>query len=98
MEAIEALAQKVTQRLGELAARSAVVSEPIAVAGRYVIPLCELSLAVGSGGGVGQGDGEEPGGAPNRGQGGGAGGAAKTTPVALLIIDENGARLEALGA
>lgn len=98
MEDILKLADKVSQRLAHLAESSAVIAKPVSVGGRHVVPLCELSLAFGSGGGIGEGEGPDPGAGKNEGKGGAAGGAAKATPVALLIIDEDGVRLQGLGA
>ena len=96
MDAIKELADQASQRLIRLAQTSAVVTDPISVGGRHVLPLCELSIAFGSAGGTGEG--ESNAGGPNQGQGGGAAGGAKAVPVALLVIDENGARLETLNA
>ena len=98
MEDILRLAEKVSQRLGRLAESSAVITEPVSFGGRYVVPLCELSLGFGSGGGIGEGEGPDSRSGKSQGEGGGAGGAAKATPVALLIIDEEGVRLQGLGA
>jgi uncharacterized spore protein YtfJ len=97
MDAIKKLADQASQRLIRLAQTSAVVTDPISVAGRHVLPLCELSIAFGSAGGTGEGESNESGG-PNQGRGGGAAGGAKAVPIALLVIDENGARLETLNA
>ena len=98
MDDIVRLAEKVSQRLSRLAESSAVITEPVSIGGRHVVPLCELSLAFGSAGGVGEGESADPGSGTNEGKGGGAGGAAKATPVALIVIDEQGIRLQGLGA
>jgi uncharacterized spore protein YtfJ len=98
MEAIEKLAEKASQRLTRLAQSSAVATEPISVGGRHVLPLCELSIAFGGGGGQGEAENDEHGAGAGQGKGGAAAGAAKAVPVALLIIDEQGARIETLGA
>ncbi len=73
----------------------ALVVLPTHIEDRHAVPLCEITLAFGGGAGTGGGSLEErikPSGA--RGQG--AGGAAKTRPVAVLIIDGDAVRLEAL--
>jgi uncharacterized spore protein YtfJ len=67
-----------------------VVGQPIVVDGSTMIPL----LSIGIGFGVGSGTGSDP----KRGQGGGAGlgGGGGIRPVAVLVVDKNGARLETL--
>ena len=67
-----------------------VVGEPMVVDGNTLIPL----LSVGFGFGLGSGTGNDP----KRGQGGGAGvgGGGGIKPVAVLIIDKSGVRLETL--
>jgi uncharacterized spore protein YtfJ len=67
-----------------------VVGEPMVVDGNTIIPL----MSVGFGFGLGTGTGSDP----KRGQGGGGGvgGGGGIRPVALLIVDKNGVRLETL--
>jgi uncharacterized spore protein YtfJ len=97
MEPIKQLAGKTTEYLTHLAKSGAVMSKPISAGDRHLVPLCELVLAFGSGGGTGEAQGDDAGAGAAKGEGGGAAGAAKTTPVAVLIIDEQGARIQALG-
>ena len=98
MEDIKQLANKITEQLTSLARGSAVMSKPISAGDRHLVPLCELSLAFGSGGGTGEAKGDDAGTGAARGTGGGAAGAAKATPVAVLIVDEQGVRIQALDA
>ncbi|HEY0715004.1 MAG TPA: spore germination protein GerW family protein [Polyangia bacterium] len=67
-----------------------IVGEPIVVDGATMIPL----MSVGFGFGYGTGQGADP----KRGQGGGTGvgGGGGMRPVAVLIIDKAGVRLEPL--
>ncbi|MBN1611518.1 MAG: hypothetical protein JW940_33095 [Polyangiaceae bacterium] len=96
MEDIRQLAGKITERLTALARSSAVMSKPISAGERHLVPLCELSVAFGSGGGGGEAQGDDAGTGAAKGIGGGAAGAAKATPVAVLIVDEQGVRIQAL--
>ncbi len=63
-----------------------VVGEPITVDGRTLIPL----VSVGFGFGVGQGQD------PSKGGGGGTGGGGGIKPVAVVIVDSSGVRVESV--
>jgi uncharacterized spore protein YtfJ len=69
-----------------LSARTA-VGDPITVEGKTVIPL--MSVGMGFGAGSGSGTQASPG-------GGGGGGGLGMKPVAVIIIDEQGVRVERL--
>ncbi len=96
MEFVKDILTDLNKNLAKLAEDNAVVGKAVSVGDRHVVPLCEITLAFGGGAGTGEGSLEErikPSGA--RGQG--AGGAAKTKPVAVLVIDGTKVRLEPLG-
>ena len=65
-----------------------VVGEPITVDGRTLIPL----ISIGFGFGVGAGEGNDP--KKGAGSGGGTGGGGGVKPVALVIVDKDGVRVE----
>lgn len=67
-----------------------VVGEPIKVEGNTIIPL----VSVGFGFGVGGGEGTEP--KKGSGTGGGTGGGGGVKPVALIIINKDGVRVESI--
>lgn len=67
-----------------LSARTA-VGDPVTVDGRTVIPLMSVGMGFGAGSGSGTGD-----------RSGGGGGALGMKPVAVIIIDEQGVRVERL--
>lgn len=92
MEHVKQLLAALSAKLEGLAQANAVVAQPVSVADRHIVPLCELGLAFGGGGGSGEAD--EAGGEGGKGTGGGAGGAAKATPVAVLVIEGGEARIE----
>ena len=64
------------------------VGEPITVEGNTLIPL----ISVGFGFGVGGGEGADP--KKGSGAGGGTGGGGGVKPVALVIINRDGVRVE----
>lgn len=81
----------------------AVYGEPVVHNGRMIIPAAEiisgLGIGYGGGGGSAAPDAEEAAAGttePNYGGGGGAGGGGKifSRPVAVIIADENGVRVE----
>lgn len=67
-----------------------VVGDPITVEGNTLIPL----ISVGFGFGVGSGEGTDP--KKGSGTGGGAGGGGGVKPVALVIINKDGVRVESV--
>ena len=67
-----------------------VVGDPITVEGNTLIPL----ISVGFGFGVGGGEGTDP--KKGSGAGGGTGGGGGVKPVALIVINKEGVRVEAL--
>ncbi|MDQ1261972.1 MAG: hypothetical protein QG575_1153 [Euryarchaeota archaeon] len=69
-----------------LTARTA-VGDPVTVEGKTVIPL--MSVGMGFGAGSGSGKADNPGGS-------GGGGGLGMKPVAVIIIDQNGVRVERL--
>jgi len=67
-----------------------VVGEPIKVEGATLIPLISVGFGFGAGGGEGKGEAKSKG----EGIGGGTGGGAGVKPVAVVIIDKEGVRVE----
>ena len=92
MEEVEKLFKNSTEEMEKLLTAKSVVGEPIVVNGYIIVPLLSLGFGFGAGGGVGKGkngdnhDGE--------GSGGGTGGGGGVKPVAVIIIDKDGVRLE----
>jgi len=87
----------VSDRVAGLAKSNAVVAKPISVGDRHILPLCELTVGFGGGGGIGEGEPTKPGEDLVSGAGGGAGGAAKASPVAVLVIENGKVHIEHLG-
>lgn len=88
MTDIEKLFEKAIGEIEHMLNTKTVVGEPITVEGNTLIPL----INVGFGFGVGSGQGTEP--QKGSGQGGGTGGGGGVKPVALIIINKDGVRVE----
>jgi uncharacterized spore protein YtfJ len=88
MEDIEKLFDKAITEIERLLNTKTVVGEPITVEGNTLIPL----VNVGFGFGVGGGQGTEP--QKGSGHGGGTAGGGGVKPVALVIINKDGIRVE----
>ena len=88
MKDIESLFGKAIGEIERMLNTKTVVGEPITVEGNTLIPL----ISVGFGFGVGGGEGTDP--KKGAGSGGGAGGGGGVKPVALIIINKDGVRVE----
>ncbi len=88
MNDINGLFDKAIGEIERMLNTKTVVGEPITIEGRTLIPL----ISVGFGFGVGAGAGTDPKKGPNSGGATGAGGGVK--PVALIIVEKDGVRLE----
>ncbi|MGB5540903.1 MAG: spore germination protein GerW family protein [Gammaproteobacteria bacterium] len=88
MEDIEKLFDKAVGEIERMLNTKTVVGDPITIEGNTLIPL----VSVGFGFGVGGGRGTEP--KKGSGQGGGTGGGGGVKPVALVIINKDGVRVE----
>ncbi len=91
MENTQNLVQTTLAEIEKVLNTKTVFGDPITIEGKTIIPL----IAAGFGFGVGSGTGKATGGGPaGEGGGGGAGGGAGVKPVGIVIIDENGIRIE----
>ena len=88
MEDIEKLFDKAVGEIERMLNTKTVVGDPITVDGNTLIPL----INVGFGFGVGGGQGSDP--KHGSGHGGGTGGGGGVKPVALIIINKDGVRVE----
>jgi uncharacterized spore protein YtfJ len=96
MQVARELVQTITARLTGLAKENAVVSTPITVDGRYVVPICRIGLGYGGGGGGGEQIGESGSVDDSAGSGMGGGGGVGVKPVAVLVVDGDEVRMESL--
>lgn len=90
MEEIEKLFKTAMGEIEKMLSTKTVVGEPITIEGNTLIPL----VSVGFGFGAGGGSGKAPGGDQGEGTGGGTGGGGGVKPVALIIINKDGVRME----
>jgi len=88
MEDVEKLFDKAVGEIERMLNTKTVVGEPITVEGNTLIPL----VSVGFGFGVGGGQGTDP--RKGSGHGGGTGGGGGVKPLALVIINKDGVRVE----
>lgn len=88
MENVAELFDKATGEIERMLNSKTVVGEPIRIEGNTLIPL----LSVGFGFGVGGGEGSEP--KRGSGHGGGTGGGGGVKPVALVVVNDAGVRVE----
>jgi uncharacterized spore protein YtfJ len=88
MEDIDKLFEKAVGEIERMLNTKTVVGDPITIEGNTLIPL----INVGFGFGVGGGQGTDP--QKGSGHGGGTGGGGGVKPVALVIINEEGVRVE----
>jgi uncharacterized spore protein YtfJ len=88
MKEIDKLFDKAVGEIERLINTRTVVGEPITIEGNTLIPL----ISVGFGFGVGGGEGNDP--KKGAGFGGGTGGGGGVKPVALVIINKEGVRVE----
>ena len=88
MENVENLFNKTTSEIENMLNTKTVVGEPMTIEGNTLIPL----ISVGFGFGAGGGEGNDP--KHGTGTGGGSGGGGGVKPVALIIINKEGVRVE----
>lgn len=88
MKNVESLFNTAINEIERMLNTKTVVGEPITVEGNTLIPL----ISVGFGFGAGGGEGTDPG--KGAGTGGGTGGGGGVKPVALVIINKDGVRVE----
>lgn len=90
MEDVEKLLKTAMAEVERMLSTKAVVGEPITFEGNTVIPLVSVGFGFGAGGGTGRMKTGEAG----EGTGAGTGGGGGVKPVAVVIINKDGVRLE----
>lgn len=92
MEYVENLLKTTLGEIERLLTTKTVVGEPIEVEGNTIIPLISIGFGFGAGGGTGK----EAKKVEAEGYGGGSGGGGGIRPVAIVVVDKNGVRLETI--
>ena len=90
MEVVENLVRTTLGEIEKVLSTRTVVGEPITVEGATLLPLISVGFGFGAGGGEGKGEAKQRG----EGSGGGTGGGAWVKPIAIVIIDKDGVRIE----
>lgn len=90
MEHVEALLKTALAEVEQMLSTKTVIGEPITVEGHTIIPLVSIGFGYGAGGGSGKGDDPMKG----EGTGAGTGGGGGVKPVAVIIINKDGVRVE----
>jgi uncharacterized spore protein YtfJ len=92
MAVVEELTKTTLEEIEKVLSARTVVGEPTTIEGRTMIPLISVGFAFGAGGGSGRSEMKQKG----EGEGGGTGGGAWVRPVALVIIDKDGVKVESV--
>jgi len=90
MKDVDNLFAKAIAEIERMLNTKTVVGEPITIEGNTLIPL----VSVGFGFGVGAGEGSDPG--KGAGAGGGTGGGGGVKPVAMIVVNKDGVRIESI--
>ena len=90
MEDIENMVKTTISQIEKVLSSKTVVGEPITVGETTLIPLLSMGFGFGAAGGAGKADAKQG----NEGLKGGAGGAGGMRPIAIIIIDKDGVRIE----
>ena len=90
MEDVENLVKTTMGEIEKMLNTKTVVGDPIVVDGKTLIPLIAVGFGFGAGGGTGKMSAKQQ----QEGTGGGTGGGAGIRPVAVIISDEKGIRIE----
>ena len=94
MEETQNLVKTAMEEIRGVLSAETVVGEPIVVGGNTIIPLVSVGFGFGGGGGTGKGGKSEKETGEGRGEGTGGGGGVK--PVAVIIVNDEGVRVEAI--
>lgn len=90
---VEKLVKTTLGEIEKVLGSKTVIGEPITVGDSTIIPLLSIGFGFGGAGGTGLGDSKKEG-IEGIAGGGGAGGGVK--PIAIIIIDKDGARIESI--
>jgi uncharacterized spore protein YtfJ len=90
MGMVENLTKTTLEEIERVLTTRTVVGDPITVEGRTLIPLISVGFGFGAGGGSGKGETKQKG----EGEGGGTGGGAWVRPIAIIVMDKDGVRVE----
>ena len=90
MDDVEKLVKTTLGEIEKVLDSKTVVGEPIVIEGTTLIPLMSVGFGFAAGGGSGKGETKET----TEGGGSGSGGGAGVRPIAIIVIDKEGVRIE----
>ena len=90
MAEVESVVRTTLEEIEKVLSTKTVVGEPITIEGNTLIPLISIGFGFGAGAGSGMGMAKQKG----EGTGAGTGGGAGVKPVAVIIINKEGVRIE----
>ncbi|MBM3119510.1 MAG: sporulation protein YtfJ [Chloroflexi bacterium] len=90
MEDVEKLIKTTLGEIEKVLDAKTVVGEPITIEGTTLIPLLSVGFGFAAGSGSGKGEPKEA----TESGGGGTGGGAGVKPIAIIVIDKDGTRIE----
>jgi uncharacterized spore protein YtfJ len=90
MEDVEKLVKTTLGEIEKVLDAKTVVGEPITIEGTTLIPLMSVGFGFAAGGGTGKGETKEE----TEGGGSGTGGGGGVKPIAVMVIDKDGVRIE----
>ena len=93
MEHVEKLLKSTMDEIERILETKTVVGEPINIEGNTLIPLVSVGFGFGAGGGSGMCPVKAD---KGEGYGGGTGGGGGIKPVAVIIVNKDGVRLESI--
>jgi uncharacterized spore protein YtfJ len=92
MEHVETLLKTTLGEIERLLTTRTVVGEPMAIDGNTIIPLVSIGFGFGAGGG----SGKEQKAVSGEALGGGSGGGGGVRPVAIVVVNKDGVRVESV--
>ena len=93
-EGLESLIKTTLGEIEKVLGSKTVVGEPIIVGESTLIPLLSVGFGFGGAGGTGKGEGAQKGEGAGEGLGGGGGAGGGVKPIAVIIANKDGARIE----
>ncbi len=92
MQAVKELLKTSLEELEKVLRSRTVVGEPMVIEGNTIIPLSSVGFGFGAGGG----SGPAPKPATGEGTGAGTGGGGGIKPIAVIIVNKDGVRVESI--
>jgi uncharacterized spore protein YtfJ len=89
MAEVESVVRTTLEEIEKVLSTKTVVGEPITIEGNTLIPLISIGFGFGAGAGTGKGEKQK-----GEGTGAGTGGGAGVKPVAVIIINKEGVKIE----